>query len=81
MSTDTPTAITLDDLATATGLGRIQAANDVEAGLLPGRFRYGKTGRRLQYICPPGEFAQWLAGEWQPRPQPQPVSLIRRKAS
>ena len=81
MSTDTLAAVTLDDLATATGLGKIQAANDVEAGLLPGRFRYGKHGRRLQYVCPRGEFEQWLAGDWQPRPQPQPVPLIHKRAS
>lgn len=73
MTKPTPRVITIEHLMAVTGLGPVQARRDVRAGLLPGRMR----GR--QYVCPPGEFDAYVRGEWAPRPQPQPVELIRRR--
>jgi hypothetical protein len=67
--------VLLDDLMAATGLTRRQVTADVRAGLLPGRMR----GRR--YVCPPGEYARWLAGEWVARPQPQPVTMLHKRSA
>ena len=75
MTTNTPTAVTVDELATATGLGRRQVIADVRAGLLPGRMR----GYRL--VLPRGEFERWQRGDWQPRPQPEPVTLLHKRSA
>lgn len=73
--TDTPTAVTIEELCTATGLGPRQVRDDVKAGLLPGRIR------RHQLVLARGEFQRWLAGEWQPRSQPEPISLLHKRSA
>lgn len=78
MTTKTPPAVTIAELMAATGLGPRQARADVKAGLLPGRIR--RTG---EYVCPRGEFEQYVRGDWQPRPQPttERVQMVHKKAS
>lgn len=53
--------ITLDDLTTATGCGPRTARRLVREGKLPG-FVDG-----TRWVCSPGEFDEWLRGEWTPR--------------
>lgn len=79
--------VTLADLTTATGCGKRTAIRLVREGKLPG-FMDG-----TRYVCPPGEFEDWLAGKWEYRGTPstpprtrkrQPIqlqSLTKRKAA
>lgn len=53
--------ITLQDLTTATGCGPRTARRLVREGKLPG-FVDG-----TRYVCSPGEFDEWVRGDWTPR--------------
>jgi hypothetical protein len=75
MTTDTPRPVTIEEVMAATGLGPYQVRADVRAGLLPGRMR----GARL--VCPRGLWERYLAGDWTPRPQPQPVPMLHKKSA
>jgi hypothetical protein len=72
---DLPAAPTIEALMAATSLTKRQCYSDVRAGLLPGRIRRGR------WVCPPGEFAAYVAGDWHPRTPPQPVSLLHTRKS
>lgn len=64
----------LQDVMTATGLGRESVKALIRTGQLPGH----KLGRR--YVIPRDAFDAFCAGDWEPRSQPiQPLSLIRRR--
>ena len=70
--------ITIEMVMAATGLGPRTARRWVREGKLPGRME------GTHYVCPPGEYDRWYAGEWTPRPTEtaQPVELRHhRKAS
>lgn len=56
-----PKHITLDDLCIESGAGPIKARRLVRERKLPG-FIDGNT-----YICSPGEFQDWLDGNWEYR--------------
>lgn len=76
---DTPQVqpITIEHLMAHTGFGRVQVRRLVRQGQLPGQI--DETSRR--YFCAPGEFAKWLAGDWEPRPKPAPVQMLRTRKS
>lgn len=56
--------VRLADLATAAGMGNRTAARLVREGRLPG-FMAGE-----RYVCPPGEYEDWLQGRWTYRGTP-----------
>lgn len=51
--------VTIDDLMAASGTGKRTTMRLVREGKLPG-FVDGR-----EYVCSPGEFQKWMAGEWQ----------------
>lgn len=70
--------ITLELLMTHVGTGPRTTRRLVREGKLPG-FMDG-----ARYICSPGEFDDWIAGRWTPKPAaPKPVPFVRsmREAS
>lgn len=65
--------VRLADLATAAGVGKRTAIRLVREGRLPG-FMDGE-----RYICPPGEYEDWLQGRWQYRGTPSTPVRDRNK--
>ena len=66
--------ITIADLQAVTGLGPKKTRRLVREGTFPGRIE----GR--DYICTPGEFAKWDAGDWQKKPAvaKKPIDLLHK---
>ena len=67
--------ITIADLQAVTGLGPKTTRRLVREKRLPGFF----DGRH--YICTPGEFAKWKAGEWQAKPVVNVTPITRRNVA
>lgn len=65
--------VTIDALATAAGIGKRTAIRLVREGRLPGFMD------RNRYICPPGEYDDWLAGTWEYRGTPSTPVRDRNK--
>lgn len=70
------TPLTLEELMAWTGDGPRTVRRLVREGQLPGTV--DKAGR---YRCTPKDAMEWRDGRWSPQPLPEPVQLLRRKAS
>lgn len=62
-----PRTVTVDDLATATGLHPDTVKKHIEAGKLPGRKIDGR------YVIPDLEFDAFRRGQWEPRVEKVPA--------
>jgi hypothetical protein len=70
MTNDVPKPVTIAELEASTGFGPRTVRRLVREGQLPGRI----IGRRL--LLTRGEFQQFLDGDWQPKPKPEPIRPI-----
>lgn len=68
--------LSLGELMAWTGDGPKKVRRLIRQGQLPGTVdKYGK------YRCTPKDAIEWRSGEWSPRLQPEPISLLHKRSA